>query len=187
MDQSGSGIVDGKGGMISEVPGQAIDQSAGEISMAGMNHHAGRFVHHQQHLILVDDVQWQLFRNEDIVPGWCGDQDHHFIHGLHPVIGFDGLAIHQDTTGIGSVLYTVSGNVLDSIDQKFVDPEQRLTGIGLEAVFFKAITRLFLVVSIIGIVLQQVLVFQCLRMQDNRWGHVRRGRIFDQLPRSLIR
>ncbi len=79
-----------------------------------MNHHAAVCSHQQHHHLVTIPVA--ALRNEDIVPWVCGDKDHHFIHGLHPVIGLT-IDIHQDTTGIGSGLYTVSGNVLDSIDK----------------------------------------------------------------------
>src|SRR5574344_1445013 len=50
VDQPWPWIIDRKHRVVSEMPGQAIDQGAGKIAMSRMHHHAGWFVYDQQDL-----------------------------------------------------------------------------------------------------------------------------------------
>jgi len=137
VNQTGSGIVGAKGRMIFEMPGQCVNQGARKIAVSGMNHHTGFFVYYQQVLIFVNDVERNVLGNNAGVAGRVGHQHFNFISGFDPVIGLDGLAVNLNHTGLCRVLDAIARNLCDMANQKFVDAQRRLTGIGLKNILFE--------------------------------------------------
>ena len=76
---------------------QCIDQSARPVSRGGMDDHSGRFVDHQQRVVLVDHMNWDVFaRNCPFLDG-----RYFYAHRLtdfRPVARFFAPAAHQDVS-----------------------------------------------------------------------------------------
>ncbi len=49
-------------GKSSEMVEQRIDQRAVAVPGTGVHHHARRFIHHHDVVILIEDFEWQFFR-----------------------------------------------------------------------------------------------------------------------------
>ncbi len=56
MNQAEARVIDVVISVVAEMPGKGIDQGAGIVSMAGMNHKAGGFVDDQDRIILIDNI-----------------------------------------------------------------------------------------------------------------------------------
>ena len=102
-----------------------------------MDHHARRLVHHKQVIILIDDVERDVLGNDFGGVTRTVHHDLHHIAGTHLVVRLLGLAVDQDVSGIGSILYAVAACAYDTVHQELIDAQRSLSPVGHESEVFE--------------------------------------------------
>ena len=93
---------------VVQAVGQGIDQRALMMTVPWMHHHTCRLVNHQQGFVFVNNVQGNVLCNQPFDPGWMRQDQLNRVQGLDLVAGLDGQTIHQQRTGLDSVLNAVA-------------------------------------------------------------------------------
>jgi len=133
VHQSHFRIVGVEGGHIAHVPGYGVDQRAREVAGSRMHHHTGRFVDHHQIIVLVDNVQRDVLRDDAGVVLGMVEHECDDIARPYLVIAFDGFASHADVSCVGCCLYAVAAGVLHVLGEKLVNAYGCLSGVHHDA------------------------------------------------------
>lgn len=78
--------------------------------MAGVDYHTGFFVDDEHVVVLVDDVEGDVLRNDLELVGWVGEEDADDIKGFDLIAWLGGLLVDEDAVGFGGGLYLGAGN-----------------------------------------------------------------------------
>ena len=106
-----------------EIPGQAVDQGAGIIATAGMDHHTCDLIDDKDVVILVDDIERELFGDYIKRLDLSGFIYSDLIMWLNLVVGLDDLTVYDDMTILKGLLDLVAGSPLDAVHQELIYPE----------------------------------------------------------------
>ena len=101
------------------------------VPVTGMNDQTGLFIDHQQVLILIHDVQRDIFRCDGVVMRFMIQQHLNDIAGFDAIIGSDGATVHPHITSIRSRLDAVTARVGHMLCQVLVNALFALTLIHL--------------------------------------------------------
>ena len=124
-------------GLALEVVEQAVEQGAGEVAVAGMDHQSGLFVHNQHIIVFVYRLEGDGLRQQLGFVRRLGQHDADEVAGFYFVVRFGGFAVHQHAAGFGGGLYLGARDALQPHLQVFVEPQHRLTFVYLYAVVLK--------------------------------------------------
>ena len=113
-----------------EMEGEGVDEGAGEMPVTGMDDHARGFVDYQHVLILVHDVQGDVFRQDFDAPPLIGHDEPDHVAGADDRVRLGGLVIDQDVSVLDGQLDPVSGGAFQMGGEVFVDPDGRLSLVG---------------------------------------------------------
>ena len=99
----------------------AVDQGAAPVPLRRMRDHARGLVHHRQGLVLVDDLDRDVFRRGGHI-GQFGEMDADLIAGPHPVRRLDRPPVDQHGLGVDHPLDHGTGIVGEAARQVGVNP-----------------------------------------------------------------
>ena len=117
----------------SQVESEGIHQRPRVVSVARMDHHAGGFVDHQDVVILISDVQRNVFRKNLHPAPLIRHHELDDVAGADDSIGLGRLVIDQDITQLDSLLDAVAGGVLLMGGDEFIYAKRRLALVGNQA------------------------------------------------------
>ena len=113
--------------VVLEMPGEGIDQCAVVVAMARMHAHSCGLVHHQQVVVLIDDVQRDVLGDNLILVARTVHHHRDLIARMHAVVALDGAAVHADALCLGGVLDSVARRSLDALHQVLVYAQQHMS------------------------------------------------------------
>lgn len=106
--ESEAGISDIVVGFVTEVPGKGVYESPVVIAMARVDYKSCGLVNDQYGLVLIDYIEVYILRcNLEVIP-WSVHYDPDDIEGFDAIVGFYGTAIDEYTSGVGSLLDTIT-------------------------------------------------------------------------------
>ena len=76
--------------------------------MAGMDHQSGRFVDHQDVIVLIDDVERDIFGDDFKFISRTVHDHLNNIAGFYAVVALDGFSVDDDAPCFGSLLHPVA-------------------------------------------------------------------------------
>ena len=126
----GTGLVGGLG--PAEMEGQGVDEGAAIVAVAGVDHHAGGFVDHQQVLVLIDDVEGNVLGEDLHAAALVGHHEADDVAGTDDRVGLGEFVIDEDIAHLDGELDAVAGGVLGMGGDVFVDPDGGLPLVGDE-------------------------------------------------------
>ena len=94
--------------VILEVPCQGIHQSAAVVAVSRMHHQSRRFVHHQQEVVFVNNVEGNVLGYNLKIVAWTVHHHLYHIERLYAVVAFHRFAVDEYTACLGSLLHTVA-------------------------------------------------------------------------------
>ena len=108
VNESDFGVVDIEFGFVLEVPSQGIEQCAMPVAKTRMHHQAWLLVHHDEIIVLIDDVDRNIFSCDFVFI--VRTVEHHLddVAWLHLVAALHGFVICHDKPCIGSFLNAVA-------------------------------------------------------------------------------
>lgn len=124
--KAGEGLFADGGVFLLQVPCDAVDQSAGIVTAGGVDDYAGWFVDDHNFIILVADVQGELFGDDLFPMGFFVGVDDDLVERPDLIVGLHLFVVDKYHTGFQRFLDLVAGGVLDPLDQKFVDSQRFL-------------------------------------------------------------
>lgn len=114
--ESQAGIVNIVIGIVSKMPCECVDKGAAVISMSGMHNETWLLIDNEYVFILINYIQGDiLWYNLEVVSGAVHDHTDH-IEGLYPIIAFYRLAVYENASRFGGLLYTVAGRSLEPLN-----------------------------------------------------------------------
>ena len=119
-----------------------------------MNHHSRRFVDNHQLVVLVYDVEWYVFRLNDVVVSRSVHHQRHHVERPHLVVALHRSFVHVYESSFGGFLYAVSAAVLQVFEEEFIHSHGHLSLIGGNP---KVLVELCVVVAVVGLHSVQVL------------------------------
>ena len=149
MDEAHGGVVGVISGVVAQVPGQGVDQRAGVVAATGVDHEAGGLVDDDDVVVLVGDVEGDVFGGYGAVITWPVEQEGDDVGGLDAVVALDGLAVHVDETLARGGLDAVARGVGQVVDEELVDAEQLLAAVGHDAEVFVELAAFFVVDGVV--------------------------------------
>ena len=99
VDDSGTQYTVDAGQILTAMIHQSIHQGPCIMSGGRMDHHPLGFVHHNHILVLIKDIQGNVFRKNFRLDG-IRYLKHCLIAFHDPVAGFDGLSIDENLAGL---------------------------------------------------------------------------------------
>ena len=115
------------------MPGQGVDQRTGIITVPRMDDHAGGFVDDQQVVVLIDDVQGDVLRQDLIAAAPVGHHELDHIAGTDDEIGLRDLAVDAHIPLLDGRLDAVAGGLFKMRGHVFVHTHRSLAWIDAEA------------------------------------------------------
>ena len=134
VDDAGALLSADAGETVAAVVQQRVDQGA--VGMAGrrMHHHAARFVHNNDVLVLKDDVQGQGLGDQGQIGG-RRELDREQIPGAHLVVFLHGRPVQADAAVLQQTLGAAAGQIRHSTRKESVDTLAALLGLNVEQGF----------------------------------------------------
>ena len=134
VDEPGTGVAGVEEGVAAEVPCEGMDEGARPMPEGGVDDHAGGLVDDEQGVVLVEDVEGDVFGDDAVfAAGVCHDEGDE-VAGAHFVAGTDGRAVDEDVACVGGFLYLGTGGVGEAGEEEFVDAEGGLPRLDFDAV-----------------------------------------------------
>ena len=142
----------------SQIPGQAVEQGAGEMAAARVYHQSGRLVDHQYVLILISDVQIHLLGKYLEASAAVRQEYLYLILGLYFVVGLYDRPVDPYIARLDGQLYAVSGCALYVRSEVLVYAQQTLAAVYGQAVMLehslfligiRAVVQLFYVIPLL--------------------------------------
>ncbi len=130
MHKSHSRVVDIIIGIVTEMKCKRVYEGSVIVAVTGMHHKPGRLVDHEQMLVLVHNVERNVLGYYLKLVTRTVHDHAHYIEGLYTIVGFHRLAVDENASGIGGLLYAVTRRLLDARHKKLVDTQQLLSLIG---------------------------------------------------------
>ena len=93
---------------VSQMPCNSIDQGAMIIAASRMYHKSCRLVYHHKFTVLVNNVKWNIFRNNVVVIFRTVHHHRQYIQRFHLIAAFHRFSISHNEPRIRSSLYPVS-------------------------------------------------------------------------------
>ena len=115
------------GRYVTQMPGNGIHQRAMIISAPRMYYQSCGLVDDHQIIILVNNVQRNIFGNNIVVVAWTVHHDGQHVERLYLVAAFYRLAVCHDKPCVGRRLNTVARSVDDAFEQILVDAHRCLS------------------------------------------------------------
>ena len=122
-----------------------------------MYNHAGRFVDDHELVVLVDNVEWDVFRLNGVVVARTVHHQRHHVERPYLVVALHRAVVHVDEARFGRFLYPVAAAVLQVLEEEFVHAHGYLALVGREA---KVLIELYVLVAVVGFQSVQFL-FRC--------------------------
>ena len=92
-----------------------------------MHDHARRFVDHGEDFILVNDIEWDIFRLESF-DGFVHEIDIYLVHFPELVRSLDRLAVNQNVAVLDQPLQAGARPPLNAIAEKCIEPPAGFIG-----------------------------------------------------------
>ena len=102
------------------MPHQCIDKGSSVIAVCRMHDHSGFLVYNNDIIVLVYDVEWNVFRYQFYLPRGIWKDYLDQVAGFHPVVWLYRLIVNENVTRVGGIPYPCSGSVFQSGKQEFV-------------------------------------------------------------------
>ena len=115
------------------MPGKSVYKRSGIIAVARMNHQTCGLIDHQHRIILIYNVERNILGYDFTFVARAIHHHRNHVVGLYPIVRLYGLAVGEDTTGLGSLLNPVARCPLHVVDQKLVDAQKLLPLVGHKA------------------------------------------------------
>ena len=119
--------------IILEMIGQGIDQGAMIIAATRVNHQTCRLVDHEQVIVLIDDVERNIFGQDFKHMTRSIHHHRHHITRLYLVAALLWLAIDMDISVVGCTLNTVARCSHYPINEELIDTYWSLPSVGNKA------------------------------------------------------
>ena len=125
MDETDIGIIDIDDWTIVErrmleMPGEGMEEGVLIVTMSGMDDESGGFVHHQQVIVLIDDIERYVLRRDGEIMRFMIEQDLYNITRFDAVVGCDRFSVRPHVTRVRSRLDTVAAGVGHVLGKVFV-------------------------------------------------------------------
>ena len=142
----------------SQIPGQAVEERAGEVPAAGVDHQSCRLVEHQYVLVLISDVQIHLLGKYLEASAAVRQEYLYLIQGLYFVVGLDDRPVDPNIACVDGQLYAVSGCAFYVCREVLVYAQQALATVYGQAVMLehplfliglRAVVQLFYVIPLL--------------------------------------
>ena len=133
VDESYFRIVGIEARVVLQMPRHGINQCAVEVAGTGMNHHAGGLVHNHQVVVLVDDVEGDVFCLDSAIVARTVEHKCHHVARAYLVVTLHRSVVHMHEPSIGSLLNAVARRVLHLLLHVFVNTQGCLPGVYDEA------------------------------------------------------
>lgn len=130
------GVVCVKIGVILEMPGNGVEESAVEVAETRVNYEIRLFVDEDYILILINDVDRDVLRDDGVIGLREIKYDSDDIVGLYTVTGFDWDVVDKDVLRVGSLLNAVAGGAGHYVGKILVNAKKRLPTVNDEAEMF---------------------------------------------------
>ena len=127
----GAGLVRGLG--AAEMEGQGVDEGAVVVAVAGVDHHPGGFVDDKKVLVLIHDVEGNVFGENLHAAALVGHHETDDVAGTDDGVGLGKFVIDKDIAHLDGELDAVAGCVFGMGRDVFVDANRRLALVGYEA------------------------------------------------------
>lgn len=115
---------------VLKMVGQGVDQGVFVMANPGVHHQPGGFVEHEQGIVLEDDIERDVLRLEpDTFAGRLGNDHLDLVAGPDFVIGLDLELVDPHSPHLDSVLQTAPRNLIEAVNEVFVDADLSLPGI----------------------------------------------------------
>ena len=114
------GIVDVKSGIVLEMPGDGIDQSAGIVAHSWVYYESGGLVDDDDVLVFVDNVEWDILGLNLGLIGRVFEPYGDAVKWLDAVVALDGSVVDAYKSRLGSLLDAVARGVLQMEEEKLV-------------------------------------------------------------------
>ena len=157
--QSHLGVVGVEGLHVSQMPCHGIDERTVEVAGTGMYHEACRLVDHHQHIVLIDNIEWYVLRNDGVVVSWTVEHQRYHIARPDLVVALHGLAVDMYEARIGSRLYAVAAGVLHVLGQELVYPQWCLPLVHLQFPVLVQLLSVPNVAQLVEVVCQFKIIF----------------------------
>ena len=108
VNQPGAVLLLGRDSLGVEVVHQGVDQRSGIVPHPGVDDHSGGFVDDQQMVVLVGDVERDVFGHEFRFASRVGQHDLDTVQGFDLVARLGGLSVDEDVPAVGRGLDAVS-------------------------------------------------------------------------------
>ena len=142
----------------SQIPGQAVEQGAGEVAAARVYHQSGRLVDHQHVLVLISYVQIHLLGKYLETSAAVRQEYLYLIQGLYFVVGLYDRPVDPHIACVNGQLYAVPGCALYVRSEVLVYAQQTLAAVYGQAVMLehplfligiRAVVQLFYVIPLL--------------------------------------
>ena len=118
---------------VFEVVGQRVDQRARIVAVTRVYDHSGGFVDDDQVVVLVADVERNVFGNDFDFANRVGHHDRNPVERFDFVTRFYWRAVDEDGSGVGSRLDAVARSAFHAVGKELVDAQQGLPLVDREA------------------------------------------------------
>ena len=132
-----------------EMVGKRIDESAAEMTVTGMDHHASLLIQYKHVVILIYDIQRDILRKYLQSTTLVRHHKLDDISGTDNIIGLYYLLIDPDIFGLYPQLYAMTGSIFHVRRKILVHTHRLLTGRNVEPVMFEHLLLLIFVSYII--------------------------------------
>ena len=156
MDESHLRIVGVEARVVLQMPRHGINQCAMEVAGTGMNHHASGLVHNHQVVVLVDDVERDIFCLDRAIVAWTVEHKCHHVAWPYLIVTLHWSVVHMHEAGIGSLLNAVARRVLHLLLHVFVNTQGSLPGVYDEAEVLVQLGAFYLIGASILLVADQI-------------------------------
>ena len=129
-------IIDVEFGIVSQIPGDGVEQRAVEVAHTGVYHHIGCFV--DDHNIVVFEYYRERYvlRYYRVVARRRLERYYYLVEWLDAITRFYGLSVDSDKAKIRSILKSCTRDPAQQIGQIFVDTYKSLTFVYYDTVMF---------------------------------------------------
>ena len=136
VHQSDAGVVGVVRWKIAQVPSYGVYQCAVEVAYAWVYHQSCRFVDDHQLVVLIDNVEGDVFRFYGGVVVRTVQHQGDNVAGTNLIVTLDRVAVDLYKSGIGSFLYAVARRVLYMFCHVLVNTYRLLPSVYLHAQVF---------------------------------------------------
>jgi hypothetical protein len=97
------------------------------VTYARVYNHARSLIYHDNIVVLVDDIQWNVLGYNLLLTARIWHHDRYLVERLNLITRLLGLTIYQDITTIGSCLYAITRGILKTYGKELIKTHLRLS------------------------------------------------------------